>query len=100
MAAEHRPNGAEASFRGMIILYRGRTRLTQRQVAGRLNVNERSIQAWEAGVSYPSAESLRELIALYLANGGFAAGRELSEATAVWAAARPTRRRSVRASLT
>jgi WD40 repeat protein len=87
MAAEHRSHGTDASFRGLIILHRGRTELTQRQVAARLQLNERSIQAWEAGVSYPSSESLRALIALYLASGGFAGGQELPEATSLWAAA-------------
>ena len=33
---------------------RGRTQLTQQQLAARLGVSTRTIQYWETGVSYPA----------------------------------------------
>jgi hypothetical protein len=41
------------------------------------------VQAWEAGLSYPSVEHLRALIACFLECGAFAAGSEKEEATAL-----------------
>jgi hypothetical protein len=48
----------------------------------------RSVQAWEGGVSYPGAESLKALIGCYLHMGGFDSGREMAQAEALWSAAR------------
>jgi transcriptional regulator with XRE-family HTH domain len=75
------------SFQGLLLLGRGRTGLTQRQLADRVGVSARSVQDWEAGVSYPSAERLQQLIAALLEAGGLDAGRETEEARAIWAAA-------------
>jgi hypothetical protein len=47
-----------------------------------LSLNKRSSQTSEAGVSHPSGEYLRALIALYLADGGLAVGRGFAEAMA------------------
>ena len=47
------------SFQGLVLRYRGRTGLTQREVAQPLGAHVRSIQVWESGVSYPSSASLR-----------------------------------------
>ena len=52
--------GAE-SFQGMLLRHRGRTGLTQRELASRIGVHMRSIQDWEAGVNYPSSERLKAL---------------------------------------
>src|SRR5687767_3598874 len=70
----------EETFQGLVLRYRGRTGLTQRQLAEQLGVHTRSIQAWESGLSFPSAESLQALIAAYVATGAFGGGRELAEA--------------------
>src|SRR5438128_6771164 len=75
------------SFHGLLLRLRGRTLLTQRQLALHLGVGMRSVQAWEAGDSFPSAETLQTLIARYLDLDGFAAGREAAEAAALWTAA-------------
>jgi WD40 repeat protein len=87
MAAPHPSVGGETSFRGLVILHRGRTGLPQREVAARLRVNVRSIQAWEAGVNYPTADRLRALIGAYLSDGGFRSGHEVVEAELLWDAA-------------
>src|SRR3954470_16256211 len=73
-------------FHGLLLLGRGQTGLTQRQLAVRVGVSTRSVQDWEAGVSYPSAERLQQLIAGLLEAGGLNAGRETEEARALWAA--------------
>ena len=75
------------SFHGLLLRLRGRTPLTQRQLALRLGVGMRSVQAWEAGDSFPSAETLQALIAKCLHVDGFAVGREAAEAAALWTAA-------------
>src|SRR5438105_5672267 len=75
------------SFQGLLLRLRGRTPLTQRQLALQLGVGMRSVQAWEAGDSFPSAETLQTLIARYLDLDGFAVGREAAEAAALWSAA-------------
>ena len=75
------------SFRGLVLQLRGRTGLTQRELATRIGVNSRSIQGWEVGANYPGVASLKALIAAGLQAGGFTAGRETEEAQALWAAA-------------
>src|SRR5438132_12396820 len=46
------------AFKGLLLSYRGRTGLTQRALAARVGVSVRSIQDWEAGAAYPSAQAL------------------------------------------
>jgi DNA-binding XRE family transcriptional regulator len=74
--------------RGLLLTLRGRAGLSQRELAALLGVSERAIQAWEGGLSYPSATSLQRLIALHVERGTFTAGREAEEAAALWQAAR------------
>src|SRR5262249_40033877 len=73
-------------FAGLLLRYRGRTHLTQAQLAARTGVHVRSVQSWEAGISYPSADRLQALIAALLQTGGLIAGREAAEAEALWRA--------------
>jgi WD40 repeat protein/transcriptional regulator with XRE-family HTH domain len=75
------------SFRGLILQLRGRTGLTQRELAARIGVNVSSIQGWEAGDNYPGVASLKAIIATGLQTGGFVVGREREEAQALWTAA-------------
>src|SRR5687767_347238 len=75
------------SFRGLILQLRGRIGLTQRELAARLDVHHHSVQAWEAGTSYPGATSLRAFIAAATQAGGFTPGNEATEVAALWAAA-------------
>ena len=72
-------------FRGVLLRYRGRTGLTQKELAARVGVHLRSIQDWEAGISYPRAERLEAVVAALLEAGGFGVGQERREAEALWA---------------
>src|SRR5438270_610027 len=74
-------------FQGLVLRFRGRSGLTQRQLAYRTGASPRSVQAWEAGISHPSTGSLQALITCFVEAGGFARGREAAEAEAIWAAA-------------
>src|SRR5947209_18518291 len=77
-----------ADFRDHLLLLRGRSGLSQRELAALTGSSERAIQTWEGGLSYPSADRLKALIALYLQRGVFAPGQERAEAVALWDAAR------------
>src|SRR5205823_3640986 len=48
--------------------------------------NRRTLQDWEAGVNYSSAERLQALIQALLTGGGLMAGHEAAEAHDLWAA--------------
>jgi WD40 repeat protein/transcriptional regulator with XRE-family HTH domain len=74
-------------FQSLLLRYRGRTGLTQREVAARAGVHVRSVQDWESGTNYPGAPRLQALIGVYMEAGGFTVGREAAEAEALWAAA-------------
>src|ERR1700687_692335 len=83
-----RPLDREAeSFAGLLLRHRGRTGLTQRDLAARLDTTRRSIPDWESGASSPSAERLQTLILVLLESGGLTVGREGVEAHQLWAAA-------------
>src|SRR5258708_18551916 len=85
MAIERAVDRATA-FQGLLLSHRGRTGLTQRQLAARVRVSRGSIQDWEAGLSYPDAQHLQALIAALLEAGGLARGSEATDAEALWAA--------------
>src|SRR5712691_3189147 len=74
------------SFAGLLLRHRGRTGLTQRDVAARMGTSERSVQDWETGVYYPGAQNLKALIAVLLEAGGLTVGREMVEGEDLWAA--------------
>jgi WD40 repeat protein/transcriptional regulator with XRE-family HTH domain len=80
-------SAALETFRGLVLRHRGRTGLTQREFAERVGVHRRSLQEWEAGVTYPTPDRLQALIATLLDAGGLTVGRESSEVRDVWAAA-------------
>jgi len=82
------PSPAPESFRGLVLRHRGRTGLTQRELAVRIGAGRRTVQEWEAGVKHPSAERLRALIVALLGSGGLTAGHESEEVRTLWAAAR------------
>jgi len=69
--------GADERLQEQAPRLRGRTGLTQRQLAGRTCVSVRPVQDWESGPNHPGAANLRALIASYL---------EVAEARALWAA--------------
>src|SRR5260370_5715503 len=75
-------------FADRALALRQRAGLTQGELAALMGVGVRSIQAWEAAVSYPGADHLQQLVAVHLEHGGFAVGREMDEASALLEAAR------------
>src|ERR1700688_4585498 len=83
-----RPQDPEMeSFAGLLLRHRGRTGLTQRDLAARLGTTRRTVQDWESGAYHPSAERLKALIHVLLESGGLTVGREVVEAHDLWAAA-------------
>jgi len=77
---------ATKSFRGLLLRHRGRTRLTQRELAARAGVSFRSLQDWEAGVTLPTATRLQKLVRALLEAGSFTTGLQTSEARELWTA--------------
>ena len=63
------------SFRGLLLRHRLRTGLIQRDLAARAGVSRGALQAWEAGLTYPSAERLQTLIRVLLEAGALTEGR-------------------------
>src|SRR2546428_1230598 len=80
-------SSAPESFRGLLLRHRGRTGLIQRDLAAHAGVSRGTVQDWEAGLNYPTAERLQVLIQVLLEAGGLTVGQEASEARALWAAA-------------
>ena len=77
---------APESFRSLLLRHRGRTGLTQRDLAARAGVSLRSVQDWEAGVTLPTAERLQALVRGLLEARGLTPGREMAEARELWTA--------------
>src|SRR5438105_1897652 len=61
--------------------------LTQAGLGDRLGVSRRAVAEWEAGLSYPQAERLKQLITLGVRASAFLAGHEEEEIRALWRAA-------------
>jgi len=61
--------------------------LTRVGLADLLGVSRRAVGDWEAGLSYPTAEHLKQLIALGVRASAFPDGREAEEIRALWKAA-------------
>ncbi len=78
---------APERFSGLLLRHRGRSGLTQRQLAARVGVNRRALQDWEAGVNCPTAQRLQSLIAALLDADGLTSGHEADEAEELWTAA-------------
>lgn len=68
----------------LLLGLRSQTGLTQAALGALLGVSRRSVQKWEGGEAYPSAERLRQLIAIMIERGGFTRGHERAEAEALW----------------
>src|SRR6266542_1990861 len=71
-----------------LLILRTRIGLTQIALAEQLGVHRRSVQKWETGLSYPKAEMLQRLIAVFLRHHAFTPGNERAEALALWEQAR------------
>jgi WD40 repeat protein/transcriptional regulator with XRE-family HTH domain len=73
-------------FNGLLLRYRGRTGLTQRDLAARAGVSMRALQGWETSLTFPGTTRLQALIVALLDAGGLSTGREREEAEALWTA--------------
>src|SRR5260221_3897560 len=88
MASNRFDEVRDYDFADRALALRQRASLTQGELAALMGVGVRSIQAWEAAVSYPGADRVQQVIAVHLEHGGFAVGHEMEEASALWEAAR------------
>src|SRR6266508_4118479 len=76
------------AFGQQLLTLRTRAALTQIALAEHIGVHRRSVHNWETGESYPKAETLHRLVALFLAQGVFTPGQEMEEAAQLWEQAR------------
>ena len=61
----------EETFQGLLLQLRGRTGLSQAELAPRIARHARSIQGWESGTHYPTAEGLQALLLVFLTVNAF-----------------------------
>jgi WD40 repeat protein/transcriptional regulator with XRE-family HTH domain len=78
---------SDESFQSLLLRHRGRTGLTQRELADRVGVSPRAVQMWEAGTTYPSAAALQSLIRAFMEADGLHVGHETQEVEELWSAA-------------
>jgi WD40 repeat protein/transcriptional regulator with XRE-family HTH domain len=76
------------AFADQAVRLRWRTGLTQREVAGLLELSEGTVQRWETGRGLPATTNMHALLALYLERGAFVPGYEEAGAAAFWEALR------------
>jgi WD40 repeat protein/transcriptional regulator with XRE-family HTH domain len=69
-----------------ILTLRTQLGLTQMGLASYLGVSRKAVAWWEAGCSYPTAEHLKQLIALGVQQQAFPAGREVEAIQVLWGA--------------
>jgi len=74
------------AFGQLVLTLRTTIGLTQAGLGERLGVSRRAVAEWEAGLGYPKAERLKQLIELGMQQQAFAAGREEEEIRALWKA--------------
>jgi len=72
------------AFGQQLLALRTRAGLTQIALAEHIGVHRRSVLNWEMGESYPKAETLPHLIAVFLAQGVFTPGQEAEQAAQLW----------------
>src|SRR5437764_661345 len=76
------------AFAQLMLTLRTNIGLTQAGLGDVLGVSRRAVAEWEAGLSYPKAERLKQLITLGVRASAFPAGHEAEEIRALWRAAR------------
>src|SRR5918997_5898390 len=91
METDRRGEGSHRSYRELryafgrqVLTLRTRVALTQSALAEQVGVHRRSVQKWETGESYPKAETLQRLLAVFLQQHAFTPGNERAEAHALW----------------
>ncbi len=88
MKSSSRYGERDYAFGQAMLTLRTSIGLTQAGLAEHLGVSRRAVAEWEAGLSYPKAEHLKQLIALGVELQAFAVGCEVEEIRALWKAAR------------
>jgi transcriptional regulator with XRE-family HTH domain len=88
MASSRLQEARDYVFADQVLALRLRAGLSQHELSVMLGVSTQSIHAWEAGLSYPGTERLKQIIAFYLDRGVLEAGREAEEAKALWSTVR------------
>ncbi len=76
------------AFGQVILTLRTRLGLTQTELANELGVTRRAVGDWEAGLTYPKAEHLKQFVVLAIERQAFPVGREAEEVRVLWQAAR------------
>src|SRR6476660_4398002 len=71
-------------FGQLVLTCRTRASLTQIELAEQIGVHRRSVQNWETGESYPKAETLQRMIAVFLLHRAFSPGTEREDSQALW----------------
>jgi WD40 repeat protein/predicted ATPase/transcriptional regulator with XRE-family HTH domain len=71
-------------FCTQLLALRTRAGLTQGALADAVGVHRRSVQNWEAGITYPKAEALQRLLVVLVQQRALAPEHELAEAKAFW----------------
>jgi DNA-binding transcriptional regulator YiaG len=60
MSARQPGNSRGESFQGLLLRLRGRTGLSQPEVASRLGMHPRSVQGWESALTIPRRLAFRD----------------------------------------
>src|SRR6266849_4865834 len=76
------------AFGRVMLTLRTRPGLTQTELAEMLGVTRRAVIDWEGGLTYPTADHLKQLVALATQRQVWPFGREAEEVRALWQAAR------------
>lgn len=87
MASNQRYPSENYTLGQHLLTLRSRVKLTQAELATRIGLHRRSVQKWESGETYPSADNLRAVIAVLLNLGTFTPGQARAEASALWQSA-------------
>src|SRR6266849_8584337 len=72
------------AFAQLMLTLRTTIGLTQAGLGERLGVSRRAVAEWEASLSYPKAERLKEFITLCVRTSAFPAEREEEEIRTLW----------------
>src|SRR3984893_7986938 len=76
------------AFGQVMLTLRTRLELTQTELADMLGVTRRAVIDWEGGLTYPTADHLKQFVVLAIERQVWPFGREAEEVRALWQAAR------------
>src|SRR5258708_17201020 len=76
------------AFGQLMLTLRTKLELTQTELAEVLGVGRRTVIDWEGGLTYPTADHLKQFVVLAIERQAYPTGREAEEVRALWQAAR------------